>query len=117
MTIMDTATGTEFSIQFFATCPQSKDFGRADYLQRVVEVAHWSESAGCTGILIYTDNSIVDPWLVAQIVIENTERLCPLVAVQPAYMHPYSAAKMVTSYAYLYGRRIFLNMVAGGFKG
>jgi alkanesulfonate monooxygenase len=31
-------------------------------------------------------------------------------------MHPYSVAKMITSAAHLYGRRIHLNMVAGGFK-
>jgi alkanesulfonate monooxygenase len=31
-------------------------------------------------------------------------------------MHPYSVAKMVTSLGYLYGRRLYLNMVAGGFK-
>src|SRR5439155_940280 len=40
----------------------------------------------------------------------------PLVAVQPVYMHPYAVAKQITSFAYLYGRRLYLNMVAGGFK-
>jgi alkanesulfonate monooxygenase len=85
------------------------------YLQRVVDVARWSEEAGCDGILIYTDNSLVDPWLLAQVILQNTERLHPLVAVQPVYMHPYTIAKMVTTFASLYRRRIFLNMVAGGF--
>ena len=67
-------------------------------------------------MLIYADNRLVDPWLVAQGVIEATERLCPLVAVQPAYMHPYAVAKMVATLGYLHGRKIYLNMVAGGFK-
>ena len=58
----------------------------------------------------------MDPWLVSQMVVQNTERLCPLVAVQPIYMHPYTVAKMVATLAYLYGRRLYLNMVAGGFK-
>jgi alkanesulfonate monooxygenase len=31
-------------------------------------------------------------------------------------MHPYTAAKMATSYGYLYNRQIYLNMLAGGFK-
>ena len=62
------------------------------------------------------NNQLVDPWLVAQVVIESTEKLCPLVAVQPVYMHPYTAANMVSSFAHIYGRRIFLNMVAGGFR-
>jgi alkanesulfonate monooxygenase len=65
---------------------------------------------------VFTDNAQLDPWLVSQVIIESTERLCPLVAIQPVYMHPYSVAKMITSLAHLYGRRIHLNMVAGGFK-
>src|ERR1700692_1380698 len=103
-------------IEIFSTTPQSKDFPRETYLQQVIDVATWSEEAGCTAILVYTDNSIVDPWLVAHIILQNTKRLCPLVAIQPVYMHPYSVAKMVASFGHLYGRRIYLNMVAGGFK-
>jgi alkanesulfonate monooxygenase len=79
-------------------------------------VARWSEAAGCEGILVYTDNGILDPWLVSQLVIQATERLCPLVAVQPVYMHPYSVAKMVSTFAHLHGRRTYLNIVAGGFR-
>ncbi len=66
--------------------------------------------------MIYSDNSLLDPWLVAQVIIENTTTLCPLVAVQPIYMHPYTVAKMAASFGHLYGRRIYLNMIAGGFK-
>jgi alkanesulfonate monooxygenase len=84
-------------------------------LQRVVETARWSEAAGCEGTLIYTDNGLVDPWLVSQAIIASTEQLCPLIAVQPVYMHPYTAAKLVASLGFLYGRRIWLNLVAGGF--
>ena len=57
----------------------------------------------------------MDPWLVAEIIVQHTKALCPLVAVQPIYIHPYSVAKMVTTFGHLYGRRIYLNMVAGGF--
>lgn len=85
-------------------------------MQNIIDVARWSEEAGCEGILVYTDNSLVDPWQVAQIIIQNTRQLCPLVAVQPSYMHPYSVAKTVSTLGYFYGRRIYLNMVAGGFK-
>jgi alkanesulfonate monooxygenase len=48
--------------------------------------------------------------------VQATETLCPLVAVQPVYLHPYSAAKMIATLGHLHGRRIYLNMVAGGFK-
>jgi alkanesulfonate monooxygenase len=108
--------GSRKTCQLFATCPQSSAGQTDSYVRRVAEVARWSEEYGCKGILVYTDNSLVDAWLVSQIIIQNTEKLCPLVAVQPVYMHPYSVAKLVASFGYLYGRRIYLNMVAGGFK-
>src|SRR5438876_2543812 len=104
------------TLKVFSTCPQSSAVDREAYIQNVIDVARWSEEAGCEGILVYTDNSLVDPWLVSQIIIQHTTRLCPLVAIQPVYMHPYSVAKMVSSLGYFYRRRIYLNMVAGGFK-
>ncbi len=104
------------AIEIFSTCPASSAMERSEYLQHVINVARWSEANGCTGILVYTDNSLVDAWLVSQIIIQNTHTLCPLVAIQPVYMHPYTVAKMVSSIGHLYGRRLYLNMVAGGFK-
>jgi alkanesulfonate monooxygenase len=86
------------------------------YLREVTRLAKWSEDAGCEGILVYTDNGLVDPWLVAQVIVENTERLSPLVAVQPVYLHPYSVAKMIATISYFYRRRLWINFVAGGFK-
>jgi alkanesulfonate monooxygenase len=109
-------TNMSLGVEVFSTCPQSKDVDRAEYLERVAEVARWSDEAGYRGILVYTDNGIADPWLVSQIILQNTEQLCPLVAIQPIYMHPYTAAKMVSTLGLLHGRRVFLNMLAGGFK-
>lgn len=100
----------------FSTCPQSRGTPREDYGRRVAEVARWSEAAGYEGILVYTDNGLVDAWLVSQLIMQSTARLAPLVAVQAAYMHPYSAAKMVASLGHLHGRRMWLNLVAGGFR-
>jgi alkanesulfonate monooxygenase len=104
------------SVELFSTAPQSADYPAERFSVRLTEVASWSEKAGCTGILIYSDNSLIDPWLAAQVVIEQTRQLSPLVALQPVYMHPFSAAKMVASLSYLYGRRMSLNMIAGGFR-
>jgi alkanesulfonate monooxygenase len=107
---------TRAPITIYSTCPQSKDVPRADYAARVAEISRWSDEAGYRGMLIYTDNSIADPWVVAQHVIASTRSLRPLVAVQPVYMHPYTAAKMVASLAHLHGRAIDINLVAGGFR-
>jgi len=70
-------------VRIFTTCPQSKDVDRRDYVRRVIEIAQWSEEFHCDGMLIDTENSLVDPWLIARIVVENTEDLMALVAVQP----------------------------------
>jgi len=102
------------SIRLFSTCPPSAQY-RGDYLRKVKEVADWCDDAGIEGILVYTDNSLVDPWLVSQVILSCTSKLAPLVAIQPVYMHPYTAAKMVATFSHLYNRRVYLNMVAGGF--
>src|SRR4029077_10413416 len=103
-------------LEIFSTCPQAMDSGREAYAQRVIDVARWSERLGCKGILVYSDNRQLDPWLVSHLIIQHTKALCPLVAVQPVYMHPYTVAKMMATFAHLYRRRIHLNLVAGGFK-
>ena len=103
-------------LEVFSTCPPSSDANPETYLRQVIDVARWSEQHGCKGILVYSDNSQLDAWLLANVIIEHTNALCPLVAVQPIYMHPYTIAKMVASIGSLFRRRIYLNMVAGGFK-
>ena len=111
-----TSTDAACGLRIFTTCPPSALAYAGTSLRRLQQIANWSEAAGCEGILVFTDNSQLDPWLVSQAIIAGTKRLCPLVAVQPAYMHPYTVAKMITTMASLHGRRLHLNMVAGGFK-
>lgn len=111
--LQPTCDGT---VDVFSTCIPSTAVERSAYIRNVIDVARWSEETGCRGILVYTDNSLVDPWLVSQLILQNTANLCPLVAIQPVYMHPYTVAKMVTSLGHFYGRRVYLNMVAGGYK-
>lgn len=100
----------------YSTCPPYRGGDANAYAQQVRDVARWSEEGGCEGTLVYTDNGLLDPWLMAQLVIQATADLVPLVAVQPIYMHPYTVAKMVSTLSLLHRRRIDLNIVAGGFK-
>lgn len=104
-------------LEIFSTCPRSdRPVSGSDYLREVEDVAHWSEENGCKGTLVYSDNSMLDPWIVSERILQSTESICPLVAVQPIYMTPYVVAKMVATFGHLHGRRIYLNMIAGGFK-
>lgn len=104
------------SIQIYSTCCSSKGADSASYLKHVVDVAQWSEDAGCQGMLVYADNGIVDPWTVSQAILTSTKEICPLVAIQPVYMHPFAIAKKISSLAFLYQRRVALNLLAGGFR-
>jgi alkanesulfonate monooxygenase len=103
-------------LEVFTTCPTPAGVDYTSYLRQVIDVARWSERHGCKGILVYSDNSQLDAWLVSHLIVQHTATLCPLVAVQPIYMHPYTVAKTLTSIGSLLGRRFYLNMVAGGFK-
>jgi alkanesulfonate monooxygenase len=104
------------ALEVFSTCPPFAGGDHEAYLRQVIDVARWSEQHGCKGILVYSDNSQPDPWLLSHVIMDHTSVLCPLVAVQPIYMHPYTVAKTLASVGCLFGRRVYLNMVAGGFK-
>ncbi|MBT9386248.1 LLM class flavin-dependent oxidoreductase [Pseudooceanicola sp. CBS1P-1] len=103
-------------MNLYTTAPASTRFQPGSYLGAVRDLARWSEAAGLDGMLIYTDNSLADPWCVAQTVLEGTRNFRPLIAVQPLYMSPLAAARKISSLAFLYGRRVALNMVSGGFS-
>lgn len=109
-------TGNGTTIELITACPPSSDVPGSTYVRRVRQVARWSETHGCSASLVYSDNRQVDPWLASHLLVQETKQLAPLVAVQPAYMHPYAVATMVASFGHLHGRRLYLNMVAGGFK-
>ena len=110
------ATSAGARPSLFTTCPESRDTELRRYREIVRAGARDSEAAGAAGMLVYAENRLVDPWLVSQIAIEATRQLAPLVAVQPAYSHPYTVAKQVSTLTNLYGRPVWLNLIAGGFR-
>src|SRR5438034_2483330 len=61
----------DVTLDLFATCAQSSDGDRETYVRRVADVARWSERVGCKGILVYSDNRLVDPWLVSHVIIQD----------------------------------------------
>src|SRR5947208_1667354 len=96
---------SDHGLKIFSSCPVSAQAQSERCIRELQEFVRASEGAGHEGALVFTDNSQLDPWLVSQIIVESTERLCPLVAIQPAYMHPYSVAKIFASISRLSSRR------------
>src|SRR5690554_5688030 len=100
----------------FTTTPESVNFKGSSFADGVRKIARESERHGYRGTLIYSDNRLADPWTIAVVLIEETERLLPMIALQPVYMHPYTVAKKIATIALLYNRRIAINLIAGGFR-
>jgi alkanesulfonate monooxygenase len=99
-------------VAFHSVLPRSVDLGEAAVTVR--QAIRWSADAGLDGILIYTGaGSLLDPWVAATTVLAQTERLHPMVAVNPVYQHPYTTARMLLSLGLLYGRRVDLNLITG----
>ncbi|MFY1632245.1 LLM class flavin-dependent oxidoreductase [Solwaraspora sp. WMMB335] len=96
----------------FAISPRNHDPSRAwDEIDTTVRLA---DRYGFTGVLAHTGNdTLVDPWLVGQHALAVSDRLVPLVAVNPVYHHPFAVAQLASSLSYRYRRPLFLNFVAG----
>ena len=102
-------------ITVYSVCPaiDASNSGPSQ-LEHIRSVATWTEQAGLDGLLIVVFNRTLAPWVSAQVIIESTEHLSPLVALQPLYAHPFALARTIASLTHLYERRIDLNLVAGG---
>lgn len=98
------------------TCPESSSIEPSRYLETVIERARQSEDAGHHGLLIHSDHRLLDPWVIAQVVLAATRRLRPVVTVQPLYLHPYAAARKIASLVAMFGRPADLVLAAGGFR-
>lgn len=99
-------------VDYFFVHPRSMEVGT--YWKHIENVIAWGDRHGATGVLLFEGNdTFVQPWLAAYATFANTQSMSPLVAVNPVYMHPFTAAKMVNSNAYLFGRKTYLNMITG----
>lgn len=83
------------------------------FRERLTATATASERAGWAGILVPHNLHEADPWMIASYLGSVTERLVPLLAVQPACMPAHTAAACAAAYAMLYGRPLNLNLVIG----
>lgn len=103
-------------VTIYSTCRSYIRPGQDSRARTVLQSARWAEDAGYRGALVYSDCGSIDVWMAAQAAITGTATFVPLVAVQPLDMTPFALARAVSSLAHLYGRRVDLNFVSGGFS-
>jgi alkanesulfonate monooxygenase len=99
-------------ITTFTISPRTRELQA--YWRNIEQCIAWSAAHGATGILLFEGNdTFISPWVAAQVAFERTSALVPLIAVNPIYAHPFQVAKLVSSYAQVYRRRTYLNMITG----
>jgi alkanesulfonate monooxygenase len=103
---------TRAKLRIFPAISRNRD--PTKYVDELMRIAHFSDRNGFAGILLFAGNDVfVEPWSMAQHIVAHTEHCSPLIAVNPVYMHPFSVAKLVSSFAQLYRRKVYLNMITG----
>lgn len=105
----------EFSV--YGTAYQPHPSGGRISLGELAALSRCAEGHGFDGLLTFYDHRNYDPWTMAAVMLQQTARLVPLVAVQPYATPPFSAAKAIHSLTELYGRRLDLNLIIGSSKG
>lgn len=99
-------------LRIFPAISRNRDPSK--YLDELMRVARFSDRNGFEGILLFSGNDVtIEPWSMAQHILAHTEQGSPLIAVNPIYMHPFTVAKIVSSFALLYRRKVYLNMITG----
>lgn len=88
--------------------------GEGDYVSQMKTMIAESERLNFEGILFFQNNSNdIEPWVLGQEILTSTATQNPIIAVNPAYMHPYTVAQKIVSYTTLYQRKIYLNFIIG----
>lgn len=78
------------------------------------QVAMAADDLGFDGVLLPTGRSCEDSWVLASMLVPDTERLKFLIAVRPGLMSPALAARMASSFDRHSRGRLLINVVAGG---
>lgn len=100
------------AVDVYSTFPRAAD-APGDLLRHAADVARWTGAAGVGGLLLPAADG-VDAWALAQVLLERSTGLVPLVEVDATERHPLTVARAVASLTSLYQRRIDLGLVAGG---
>jgi len=91
--------------------------GESSYSNSMFHLMKRNEEIGFNGILFFENHSNdIDPWVFAQELFARTQKQSPFIAVNPAYIHPYSAALKILSLTNLYKRKLYLNFIIGTSK-
>jgi alkanesulfonate monooxygenase len=100
------------TLRFYATVPRVGNLSK--FTQTALDMVRWSDQYDFDGVLLFAGTgAVLDPWILATATIAASSRLIPMIAVNPVYVHPAAAARMVASIGHIYGRAVSLNLITG----
>jgi alkanesulfonate monooxygenase len=99
-------------LRFLTTVPRVMDPASAAHA--ALKVTRWADESDLDGVLLFTGaGAVLDPWVGATAIAAASQRLVPMVAINPLYTHPFAAARSMLSIAELYQRQVDLNLITG----
>jgi alkanesulfonate monooxygenase len=110
--VADAEKSVSRSFDVYSTMAGIPDASSA-FLHDVLDSIRIAEHHAFSGTLLYQNFASVDPWCLASYILQQTDRLVPLIATQPVSVSPHTLARFIGSIAHLYQRRVYLNMVVG----
>ena len=87
---------------------------REPSLEYIAAIARAAEQGGFSTLLLPVGSGCLDGWGIASALIPLTERLRFMLAVRPGFVQPAVAARQATTFDYLSGGRLSINVVTGG---
>src|SRR5918912_1957998 len=87
---------------------------REPSLEYIASIARAAEQGGFSTLLLPVGSGCLDGWGIASALIPLTERLRFMLAVRPGFVQPAVAARQGTTFDYLSGGRLSINVVTGG---
>lgn len=87
-----------------------------DYIENAKEIITTDSEKYFDFTLFTVGDKRIDPWVMAQFCISESQGINPLVAVNPFYQHPVNIAKKMASWSVLYPqKKLAINLVTGSF--
>ena len=91
-----------------------RSYDIATYHRNHFNMMQWSEEFGAEAMLCSTSSyDYYEPWVWGQHLLEKTNHLSPIIAINPIYIHPFAAARFIASFSNLFQRKIWVNFITG----
>lgn len=104
--------GRTFFVNIYPTNDRRRNLEHKELLKKVTSD---SKLIGVAHTLVTVGDKRLDPWIVAQAGMAESDSFSPLIATNPLYTHPIEAAKKIISLRSFFENQVSLNIVSGSF--